>query len=88
MTTITVTKKHIRMGRKGDSGSCPVAMAIGEAINPGLCLHVHQKKVRIVDNGDFGLPKSATRFIKKYDIKKSLVAPFSFRLGLPLEILR
>lgn len=88
MTTITVTKKHIRMGRRGDPERCPVAMAICEMLKPEYPLHVHANLVKIKNQGIFGLPKSVEKFIGRFDFKKSSAEPFSFKLALPKEILK
>ena len=90
MTNIKVDleQKHIDHGTACNSGSCPAALAITEAL-PG----VHAVKVESwtiylyrTSGHTFGMavdtPDSVTNFIKDFDRGRP-VKPFSFNLDVP-----
>jgi hypothetical protein len=62
---VKVTKEHIKNGKRG-SVSCPVALAIIDLCETGLCVAVGMTLVQIGDR-DFVLPEEARRFINLFD---------------------
>ena len=79
---ISVKAKHIKMGNRGDSGSCPVALALKElGFNKA---EVGDKAFDIFVTGfghTFKAPRSVTRFVRNFDQHKK-VKPFNFKLFL------
>lgn len=76
---ITVTKKHIRNGRRFDKNHCPIAMAIKDA----SCDLVEDVDGINVTVGfiTYELPKIAQAFVVMFDGGQR-VRPFSFKLPL------
>lgn len=73
---IKVTKKHINNGEMGSPWLCPIADALMETIQSNnVCV---ASRITI-DNNDYKLPRSAERFIRRFDEGKP-VKPFNFFL--------
>ena len=83
MITVQVKAKHIRYGLTNNSYNCPIALALHEQFDGGdplVSIRVHSDVVN-VGYSDYKLPRSAKRFIKRFDqLGKKAVKPFNFRL--------
>ena len=74
---INVTRQDIRNGDKDGRYSCPVALAIKRHTqNPDV---VVDEEIAEISGKYYELPRSATRFILKFD-KTGKGKPFKFRL--------
>ena len=73
---IYVRRKHIKAGTRGSSRKCPIALAFEEVV--GEQPLVDNDSLSTHDEG-FALPRSAQRFIKRFDHNKP-VKPFAFFL--------
>lgn len=84
---IKVTADHIRRGKRGDSCSCAVALAIAEMLS-GCIPEVAPVIVYLIDGRKLGLPatvrlpQEVTEWIDAFD-KMRPVEPFEFEL--PIE---
>lgn len=84
---VNVTKKHINSGKRNNCYECPIALAIIDAVDCDT-IYVDETSVGYGYREDDGntrrishnLPRSAVRFIKRYDYEKS-VKPFKFILS-------
>lgn len=81
---ISVTQKHIRSGNRNNCHECPIALAIGDVIDCTSVV-VDETSASFIEETDgkriyHNLPRSAIRFIKRYDYEKS-VKPFKFILS-------
>ena len=84
MKLISVTRKHIKEGRRCAGDSCPVSLALQKQLNRDD-VHVSSTDVVI---GEFGrkkevipLSKSVQEFINRFDNEKP-VKPFKFKLNI------
>jgi hypothetical protein len=76
---IVVRRKHIRDGSKGSRYWCPIALALRE-LGYGMNAYLAVEEEKVTLGGyEFALPRSARRFIVRFDDKKP-VKPFTFRL--------
>jgi hypothetical protein len=82
--TITVTQDHINKGVKQDCWSCPIALAIQDAMPGVICAEVLNPDLGFAtifgDDGDCGealLPDPARHFIAEFDNGQT-VHPFAF----------
>lgn len=85
---IEVTQEDIKDGVRGDCYTCPLARAIGRAMDlPGSAFVT----LRSLYLDDFTricwLPVAAAEFVTKFDLAKSAAEPFSFDLEVPAEFL-
>jgi hypothetical protein len=91
---IRVTQEDINNGRPDDSFNCPVALAIQRELRTNsidVVCHFGYTKIPLVfkplntyyviQTGSL-LPRSANRFIKKFDAHKE-VKPFNFYIEVP-----
>lgn len=77
---IKVTTNCIKDGIPKSGTCCPIALAIDEAFpNKYLCENVLYKTAEFKQGIRVDLPRSAQRFIKRFDADKS-VKPFNFYL--------
>lgn len=83
---IQITAEHIRHGKKGSPGACPIALAIMEK-----CYDVYVAtdylQVKKQPGGyftDMQFPKAVETFIQEFDAGKE-VSPFSFTLRAKKE---
>lgn len=74
---VRVTKEHISRGCEGDSGDCPIALAIWEQYKPSN-LDVLYRNV-YMDGDRYVLPSRAQKFIRNFDGGQN-VKPFTFTL--------
>lgn len=80
---ISVTEEHIKNGEPSMCRYCPIAWAIGLACKPFLFKEVREDCVVVTETEDrVRLPRSARRFIHRFDSGKS-VKPFRFYLDVP-----
>lgn len=71
---VKVTRKHISKGRKGDSESCPIALALRDKFNLSRGLvNVYESSV-VIDNEDdiegdeeYYFIRRGQRFIQRFD---------------------
>lgn len=74
---ITVTRDHIKRGCKGSTMSCPIAIALKEAL---LTHDVQVKPSDLrINQVSYGVPSSLKRFIERFDEGK-IVRPLKFRV--------
>jgi len=84
-TLIKVTQEHIDSGITNSCYKCPIALAVNELVKPSGILvgaSVNTLSIRYFKNdklNTFLTPRSAQRFIKRFDRKLS-VKPFNFYL--------
>lgn len=79
---ITVKKEHIARGRRANSKTCAVALAIKEASPCDVYVHSATCVVyRAGNRMSSALPRSAKRFIERFDLGKP-VKPFTFTLKI------
>lgn len=89
-TTVRVTEKHIAGGTANSCTRCPVALALSEALTPGLPpgfeVSVGDLHVSVRFDGAAGrrrqvayMPPGATNFVHAFDLRKP-VGPFEFEL--------
>ncbi len=82
--TIHVTEQHIKNGRKGGAGDCPISLALSAAMfrveRSGRIVTVGRKSWTPKDGKTFKLlPQNARDFIADLDGGKP-VKPFSFEV--------
>lgn len=82
-TLIKVTKNCIKDGAPSCGSCCPIALAIDDTFpSMYLCDFVTKTKVKIRKiRKTIALPRSAQRFIERFDYGKS-VKPFNFYLDI------
>lgn len=93
---IRVKKKHIRNGTCGNPQYCAVALAIREQLPDAKYISVGDEDT-LIDNKPmsaqgirsayassyrYAMSRSAGRFIRKFDKKRSSVKPFTFIMKL------
>lgn len=81
---VKVTKRHILNGERNNCYSCPISLAIGDACDCDKVI-VDENSASFIEETDgkriyHKLPRSAIRFIKRYDEEES-VKPFKFILS-------
>lgn len=74
---IYVRRRHIRQGTPGKAFSCPIALAVAEIV--GKVPDVENEVIYIGDGSFYVLPRSARRFIARFDFGKP-VKPFAFTI--------
>lgn len=77
---ISVDKDHIKAGTLGSTQACPIALAV-QSRTTWRC-RVLAEEMYFDDFNPIHLPRSATKFIQKYD-KGQRVCPFSFFITIP-----
>lgn len=90
---INVTQNDIKKGLRFSCRECPVARAMSRKIKPPYSLFVSLSKVSIIRESkerpfaQLELPEIAQDFIRRFDgyVK---VAPFKFKIGFPVSVLR
>ena len=85
MTTINVTAEHIAKGKRRDCQSCPVALAIRDALPDVGVVKVGSEGLvlgNIPHLVELDLPKAVADFIWYFD-DSGLVKPFAFELDCP-----
>lgn len=75
---IKVTEKHIYLGQRESADSCPVALAVTEAIKTEVSIDTDSISLDSWKTSTT-LPRSAKRFIRNFDNSKP-VKPFNFIL--------
>jgi len=90
LMTIQVTQEHINRGIRGDCGSCPIALAIQEAL-PKLGINVQVLHV-LIQGEIVPLPSRARWFIADFDTNPrdedadiKWLEPFDFELDYEEE---
>jgi len=84
---IKVQKKHIKLGKRGDFARCPIALAIKDVVIPETVVTL-VGKVNFMNSGRvFELPRSARRFIRRFDMNKP-VKPFNCLLEIQKSFLK
>jgi hypothetical protein len=89
---VDVTANDIRLGKRKDACSCPVARGIGRALR-GLGVEVQSVSAgwQSLEVNDFEFadtPVKASRFIETFDAAgRKAVKPFSFTLNVRKSIL-
>jgi hypothetical protein len=75
---ISVTKEHIKKGKPTFPSACPIALALKDA---GFTTPIVIDTFMREEEADiyYDLPRSCSRFIRRFDTKKS-VKPFNFIL--------
>lgn len=84
---ITVKKRHIRAGGSLCGDSCAIALAINEAKVIPEAAWVGDRSL-FIENGNkriASLPRSAQRFIQRFDTCKSKCKPFRFFLDVEAQ---
>jgi len=77
---IYVTQDHINRGLKSDCARCPVALALGEALNlPHNRISVDPDEIWVGGEGVIETPPEVANFVYDFDEGK-LVHPFEFDL--------
>jgi hypothetical protein len=86
MTTVDVTREHIRDGKFGDACECPVALALrsifpyAERVTVGAA-QLMIKHYRSMFYTYYIVPESVHDFILAFDgVAPGTIAPFSFEL--------
>lgn len=83
---IVVTAADIRLGEQGECRRCPVARALGRAINrkvkvfPRVFHYQQPRTYRWIS--DISLPEKVRHFIDAFDDGR-LVRPFRFTINMP-----
>lgn len=89
--TINVTEEDIRQGVPCRSYSCPIALAIGRRVKPGIGVGVGHLNMIVTDGSQLGLsvpvPFEARRFVRAFDFHEA-VEPFSFGVDIPEQYLK
>ncbi len=75
---VTVKQKHIKIGTKGSTSYCPIAYSLKEKFKSEY-VFVNEEEIWI-DGQEYKTPRSAQRFISKFDNHKNSVKPFNFIL--------
>lgn len=91
MTTIEVTRAHIRHGKRGECRNCPIALAVDSHLNRDHYCEVHHdlsilNKHYLFSRVSMPLPASALNFAMDFDYGRP-VEPFSFDIDIPTEAL-
>lgn len=94
---VKVTQEHIDRGKRRDCAKCPVTLAADELVKPDVHLTTGKTYIYWCDpwidrTGDLEvqeavLPAAAIGFIVDFDMG-TWVAPFTFTIELPEEILK
>ena len=80
MDKIRVKQEHIDAGKRRKGTSCPIALAIQEAVGDGVRVRVYYSFLE-VDEMQFYLPTVAQSFVHEFDRNgKREVKPFSFEI--------
>lgn len=77
---IHVTAQDIKKGRKCNNFKCAISLALEREFNTSEAF-VNKTSFGLYSNGilcDGDFPRSARRFINKFDKQKNLVKPFNF----------
>lgn len=92
---VQVKSKHIREGRYLSDSECPIALAIREQVPTARYIKVGKVRVAPTTDGGvciiqqaFPLPRSAQRFITRFDEFRTNNKPFSFILNVPSNLLK
>jgi hypothetical protein len=80
MTTINVTWDDIEHGRQGSSMSCPIARAVGTALNDRVSVGRDRLSTMRTYKVAY-LPPEARTFISEFDAGRP-VSPFTFEIEL------
>ena len=89
--TVTVTSEHIATGKPRTPWSCPIALAIAALGIPSpsigeTCWRPDAHNTNLLD--EIPLPKSAQRFITRFDAEDPTIQPFRFRTQIDERYLR
>jgi hypothetical protein len=82
---LSVTREHIKKGKAGDCGKCPVALALLDGLPNATKVSVDEDSIIVVEakgNGrtvSYHVPRSVERFINNFDDEEP-VKPFAFKL--------
>jgi len=79
-TKFSVTQEHIDSGEPANASVCPIALAIREKLNLNS-VKVFPSSVRLDSHPSYPLPRSAQRFIVRFD-QGYPVKPFNFVLEI------
>lgn len=101
---ITVTQRHIDMGYQDSDQSCPIALAIKDALlqagYPRVWASVTHRSIALIGKDgvitEYVNPLRVTEFVRSYDMKglggliykKLYVQPFSFELPVTYTLYR
>ncbi len=88
MKKITVTKKHIKNGRRYHPYDCPIALALKDAGFRTSCVYLHEIITSSHEHEacwqytfkNCSTSKGVKKFIKAFDSGKRNLKPFSFFL--------
>lgn len=99
---ISIERRHIESGKKGDALACPVALALKEHIKPNCSVLTTSKQIlyynipfdrKNIDIvlglgrvGMIGLPEEAIEHIKNFDSSPSKALPFTAIFKIPTEV--
>lgn len=87
---IKVEAEDIANGLSGRARFCPVALAVKRQTRPGYDIAVGPSQINVTEENDkwnkdhWPLPRSATRFINKFD-SNVVCKPFNFFLHITEE---
>ena len=84
-SVIDVTARHIALGVAGDCHTCPVALAVVDAWKPAEVEHVSvfsDVEIELADGKAYiaTLPNVAFNWLRRFDVGKVPLEPFSFSL--------
>ena len=80
---IKVKKEHIKKGKLGTICSCPIALAIEDALFTNVQIYFQKGRACFPFTGtpfSFNLPSRVKRFVARFDKRRS-VRPFNFYLA-------
>lgn len=82
--TIIVTNMHIAKGTQKSCGSCAIALALLDHYKKATWVQVYGGDNILVDNEDIHVMAGdkfvVQKFIDRFDINKSIVKPFAFKI--------
>ena len=82
MELIKVSKRHIKLGKKASPYDCAIALAICDHTEYRYAVIVRNNTASIGYHCNICLPRSARRFITKFDKNKKDCKPFNFKLDI------
>ncbi len=76
---VSVTKAHIKAGKRYDCEECPIALALYDATGDAY-VAVTRDNLQVGPFKSYKAPRSVSRFVKRFDTNKK-VKPFRFILS-------
>ena len=79
---VRVTAQHIAFGKKANYDSCPVALALAEAVGATPTTTGVATTIDLPGHRDLPLPERVSQWVSDFDAGKP-VKPFTFTLRVP-----